>query len=93
MLGSQRALTAMIADVTNQAVAQQVDNHRQWVREQAAAVIATVAESRATWTVNHVRAQAQRVLRYANHPGGPDLVNRIVASRARRAQHRPDHPR
>ncbi len=37
-------------------------------------------QTRATWTVNHVRAQAQRALRYANHPGGPDLVNRIVAS-------------
>ncbi|ETA89979.1 hypothetical protein O984_24680 [Mycobacterium avium 05-4293] len=51
-----------------------------WIDEQAAAVIATVAERRATWTVNHVRAEAQRALRYANHPGGPELVNRIVAS-------------
>ncbi len=51
-----------------------------WVSEQAGAVIATVAGARATWTVNHVRAQAQRALRYANHPGGPDLVNRIVAA-------------
>ncbi|WP_231107593.1 AAA family ATPase, partial [Mycobacterium avium] len=41
-------------------------------------MIATVAERRATWTVNHVRAEAQRALRYANHPGGPELVNRIV---------------
>ncbi|WP_204806028.1 MobF family relaxase [Mycobacterium riyadhense] len=80
VLGSQRALTAMIADVTHQAVGQHVDISDQWVNEQAAAVIATVADNRATWTVNHVRAQAQRALRYANHPGGPDLVNRIVAS-------------
>ena len=80
VLGSQRALTAMIADVTGQAMGQQLDITDQWVHEQAAAVIATVAEYRATWTVNHVRAQAQRALRYANHPGGPDLVSRIVAS-------------
>ncbi|WP_054585781.1 MobF family relaxase, partial [Mycobacterium intracellulare] len=80
VLGSQRALTAMIANVTNQGLSQQVDITDGWVDEQAAAVIATVSANRATWTVNHVRAQAQRALRYANHPGGPDLVNRIVAS-------------
>lgn len=78
VLGSQRALTAMLADVTNQGRSQQVDITEKWVDEQAAAVIATVAERRATWTVNHVRAEAQRALRYANHPGGPELVNRIV---------------
>ncbi|HTX67158.1 MAG TPA: AAA family ATPase, partial [Opitutaceae bacterium] len=57
-----------------------VEITKKWVDEQAAAVIATVAQTRATWTVNHVRAQAQRALRYANHPGGPELVNRIVAT-------------
>ncbi|OBH30402.1 MobF family relaxase [Mycobacterium sp. E1319] len=80
VLGSQRALTAMLADVTNQGRSQRVDITQEWLDDQAAAVIATVSESRATWTVNHVRAQAQRALRYANHPGGPDLVNRIVAT-------------
>jgi len=80
VLGSQRALTAMIANATSQAVAQHVEITHTWISEQAAAVIATVAQTRATWTVNHVRAQAQRALRYANHPGGPELVNRIVAS-------------
>lgn len=80
VLGSQRALTAMIANVTDQAVAQQVEITDKWVNEQAGAVIATVARTRATWTVNHVRAQAQRALRYANHPGGPELINRIVVT-------------
>jgi len=80
VLGSQRALTAMIADATNQAVAQPVEITDEWTSEQAAAVIATVAQTRATWTVNHVRAQAQRALRYATHPAGPELVNRVVAS-------------
>ena len=80
VLGGQRALTAMLANVTNQSISQRVEITDQWVADQAAAVIATVAANRATWTVNHVRAQAQRALRYANHPGGPDLVNRIVAS-------------
>ena len=80
VLDSQRALTAMIANATGQALPQHLTLTDHWVEEQAAAVIATVAANRATWTVNHVRAQAQRALRYANHPGGPDLVNRIVAS-------------
>jgi conjugative relaxase-like TrwC/TraI family protein len=80
VLGSQRALTAMVADVTNQAVSQRVEITDKWVHEHAAAIIATVSESRATWTINHVRAEAQRELRYANHPGGPELVNRLVAS-------------
>ncbi|WP_269779757.1 MobF family relaxase [Mycobacterium intracellulare] len=80
VLGSQRALTAMIADVTNQGRTQHIPVSAAWVAEQAGTVIAIVAEARATWTVNHVRAEAQRALRYANHPGGPELVNRIVAS-------------
>ena len=93
VLGSQRALTAMIADVTNQAVAQQVAITDNWVGEQAAAVIATVAEARATWTVNHVRAEAQRVLRYADHPGGPRAGRPHRGGRSLRAQHRLDHTR
>ncbi|MGO9349428.1 MAG: MobF family relaxase [Mycobacterium sp.] len=80
VLGSQRALTKMIADITNQAVTQHVAITDAWVHEQAAAVIATVSEARATWMVNHVRAEAQRVLRYADHPGGPQVANRIVAA-------------
>uniref|UniRef100_UPI000AD9E1C5 hypothetical protein n=1 Tax=Mycobacterium avium TaxID=1764 RepID=UPI000AD9E1C5 len=42
VLGSQRALTAMLADVTNHGRSQQVDITEKWVDEQAAAVIATV---------------------------------------------------
>lgn len=80
VLGSQRALTDMIAAVTNQAVSQRVKITDKWVHEQAAAVIATVSEARATWTVNHVRAEAQRLLRYADHPGGPQAAQRIVAA-------------
>ena len=80
VVGSQRALTNMIAEITNTALAQHVAITDTWVHEQAAAVIATVAQARATWTVNHVRAEAQRVLRYADHPGGREVVNRIVAA-------------
>jgi len=80
VLGSQRALTNMVADVTNPGLAQQREITDTWVSDRAAAIIATVAQTRATWTVNHVRAEAQRTLRYANHPGGPELADRVVAS-------------
>jgi hypothetical protein len=58
VVGSQRALTKLIADITNAGLAQHVSITDEWVREQAAAVIATVAQTRATWTVNHVRRPA-----------------------------------
>ncbi|MGV7744763.1 hypothetical protein PJN29_30345, partial [Mycobacterium kansasii] len=45
--------------------------------------IDTVSEHRATWTINHVRAEAHRQLRYADHPGGPELVDRIVTAALR----------
>ncbi|OBK59449.1 exonuclease V subunit alpha [Mycobacterium gordonae] len=83
VLGSQRALSTMIAAVTNHAPAQQVSITETWVHQQAASVIDTVSEHRGTWTINHVRAEAQRQLRYADHPGGPELVNRIVTAALR----------
>ena len=42
--------------------------------------MANVAETRSTWQVNHIRAEAQRLLRYLDHPGGPEVVNRIVTT-------------
>ena len=93
VLGRQRALTDMIAAVTNQGIAQDLAITDKWVHEQAAAVIATVSDARATWTVNHVRAEAQRVLRYADHPGGPQAADPHRGGRPFAAQHRLDHPR
>ena len=43
-------------------------------------MLANVAETRSTWQVNHIRAEAQRLLRYLDHPGGPEVVNRIVTT-------------
>ncbi|OBJ89853.1 MobF family relaxase [Mycobacterium asiaticum] len=80
VLGSARAVADMVAEVTAPLPQHQVEITETWIAEQAAAVIATVAEHRATWTINHVRAEAQRRLRYANHPGGVDLVERITAA-------------
>jgi conjugative relaxase-like TrwC/TraI family protein len=79
VLGSQRALSDMVAQVTSRDPPMRAAITAEWINAQAAHVITRVAENRATWTINHVRAQAQRQLRYADHPGGIDLVNRIVA--------------
>ncbi|GLB85603.1 MULTISPECIES: MobF family relaxase [Mycobacterium] len=83
VLGSQRALSNMVAAVTNHAPAHHVPISDSWVHQQAAHVIDTVSEHRATWTINHVRAEAHRQLRYADHPGGPELVDRIVTAALR----------
>lgn len=79
VLGSQRALSNMVAAITNHSPPPQINVTDTWVHQQAARVIDTVSGHRATWTINHVRAEAQRQLRYADHPGGPELVDRIVA--------------
>ncbi|MCV7235988.1 MobF family relaxase [Mycobacterium branderi] len=80
VVGGQRELTAMIAEVTQQADRQRVAITDKWVYEQAAKVIATVSQTRANWQINHVRAEAQRLLRYTDHVGGPDVVDRIVSA-------------
>ena len=80
-LGSQRAVDVAIAAVLAPAVARQ---HRtvtaEWVDEQAAAVIARVSAARSTWSVNHVRAETQRALRYTDHHGDQTVAQRIVAA-------------
>lgn len=80
VLGSQRALSDMVAQVTSRYPTTRAAITVEWINAQAVQVITRVGEHRATWTINHVRAQAQRQLRYADHPGGTDLVNRIVAA-------------
>lgn len=81
VLGSQRKLSKLIADITgHHRGRQRVAITKKWVHEQAAAVIANVAETRSTWQINHIRAEAQRLLRYLDHPGGPEVINRIVTT-------------
>ena len=52
----------------------------EWVQQQAAAVIATVSAGRATWQINHVRAEVSRLLRYTDQPHTPALADRIVTT-------------
>lgn len=79
-LGDQRELTAIITRVTGRDPLARPAITDEWVNTQAAAVIDAVSQARATWTVNHMRAEAQRLARAADHPGGPELLNRITAA-------------
>ena len=46
----------------------------------SAIVIDTVSASRSTWRPHHVRAEAERQLRYANRAGDERAVDKIVAA-------------
>jgi conjugative relaxase-like TrwC/TraI family protein len=79
VIGSNRAVTDMITRATSAPLREQVEITAEWVDTAARQVLSTITESRATWQPNHIRAEAQRVLRYADHPGGPEVVDAIVS--------------
>lgn len=78
-LGSQHAVTAAISTALTPAARRQ---HQivtdEWVTEQAGAVIARVSAARSTWAINHVRAEAQRILRQTDHHGDQAVAQRII---------------
>jgi conjugative relaxase-like TrwC/TraI family protein len=79
ILGSRTALTDLTAGVTGHPLTRpQTSITPPWVDEQAAAIITTLAETRSTWQVNHVRAEAQRRLRYTAHHHDPGVVGQLV---------------
>ena len=81
VLGSYRDLDALIASLTGNALSRSVPTVTgEWVQQRAAAVIATVSAGRATWQINHVRAEVSRLLRYTNQPHTPALAERIVTT-------------
>lgn len=79
VLGSQHAIDHMISKVLAPAATRQ---HQlisdEWVHDQAAAVIGKVSAARATWGINHVRAETQRMLRYTDHVADQAVAGRII---------------
>jgi conjugative relaxase-like TrwC/TraI family protein len=79
ILGSQRQLARLITDVTSHtaprrspaSTSQRLDDH-------ARNIIATVARTRATWQVNHIRAEALRQLRHTDEHSDLAALDRIV---------------
>ncbi len=79
LIGSHRKLARLITDVTHRArPRRQPAITAEWVAEQADAVIHRVSHDRAEWGINHVRAEAQRVLRGTDRHGDPEILHRIV---------------
>ncbi|TPG33860.1 hypothetical protein EAH80_16340 [Mycobacterium hodleri] len=72
-------LERMLADVLAPRRAQKTpDITPEWVGSQAVAIIATVAETRATWQAHHVRAEALRVVRAEGVAHVAQLVERLT---------------
>jgi len=72
VLGGERALAAMVhQSVPGTRPDTGVTVTAQWVEATAAGVLARVSQSRATWQVDHVRAEAERATRCA----GVDLAS------------------
>ncbi|MBI2693017.1 MAG: relaxase domain-containing protein [Mycobacterium nebraskense] len=78
VLGGVRELTAMLGTVLS-TPAQQLDAvDDDWIEARAAKVIATVAQSRATWQRHHVFAEAQRLVRSSGHAADKTLADKIT---------------
>ncbi|MEX3646440.1 MobF family relaxase [Mycolicibacterium porcinum] len=79
VLGSHRELARLVTDVTGRSARRRpVAITGEWVTEQAEAVIKTVSHDRSTWGVNHVRAEAHRLLRQVGRQGDIEALDRIV---------------
>jgi conjugative relaxase-like TrwC/TraI family protein len=78
-LGSQRQLTRLITDITGHTAPRRtpaITTNR--LDEHARNVIDTVARTRATWQINHIRAEAARQLRHTDEHADLTTLNRIV---------------
>ena len=80
VLGGVREVDAMIAAVSSHTVIPLAVLDDNAVNRLAVATIERVSASRSTWRSHHVRAEAERQIRYAERAGDSDAVERIVAA-------------
>ncbi|MDO3013296.1 MobF family relaxase [Mycobacteroides abscessus subsp. abscessus] len=78
VLGSGRAVTKLITTVTGHGRHRTTKVNARWISEQAEAVIRTVSHHRATWQINHIRAEAQRRMRYTDHVADLAVADAVV---------------
>ncbi|CQD24670.1 exonuclease V subunit alpha [Mycobacterium lentiflavum] len=78
VLGDVRELTAMLGTVLAVPAPQIEAVDDEWIASHAAQVIATVAQSRATWQRHHVFAEAQRRVRGSGHAADQTLADKIT---------------
>jgi conjugative relaxase-like TrwC/TraI family protein len=78
-LGGHRQLARLITDITGHtAPRRRPAMTRRRIDDHARNVIDTVAQTRATWQVNHIRAEAARQLRHTDEHADTATLNRIV---------------
>lgn len=80
VLGGVRDVDAMIAAASCHDAIARTNLDSKAVDQLAAKVIETVSASRSTWRPHHVRAEAERQLRYADRADDWQAVDRIVAA-------------
>jgi hypothetical protein len=68
MLGGRGAVAAMVQSALTRPTETAAIADPHWVAQTASHVLAVMEESRSTWQMWHVRAEAQRQLRTANVP-------------------------
>ena len=78
VLGSGSAVTKLITTVTGHGRHRTTKVNAWWISEQAEAVIRTVSHHRATWQINHIRAEAQRRMRYTDHVADLAVADAVV---------------
>ncbi|WP_078358667.1 MobF family relaxase [Mycobacteroides chelonae] len=86
LLGSERALSNMIAAATHHTRKPAELVTDEWLDDKAAQVIAKISESRAQWQRTHVLAEARRVVRAEEQYADPNLAEKI-ADRALSIEH------
>ncbi len=81
VLGGTAAVDEMVSAVLRQQIPQRDAVTAEWVTTMAARAVATVAEHRATWQHNHIRAEAERQLRGTVEPGRwRGVVDQVVTT-------------
>ena len=80
VVGGVRELTAMLGGILSTPNLPLDATDDAWIAAHAAQVIATVAQSRATWQRHHVLAEAQRVVRGSGHAADTTLADKITTA-------------
>jgi conjugative relaxase-like TrwC/TraI family protein len=80
ILGSEHQLNRLIQDITGHPTLQRQPLTAEQIDAHTERVLTTVARSRATWQINHIRAEAARQLRHTDHHADHTTLERIVAT-------------
>jgi conjugative relaxase-like TrwC/TraI family protein len=77
-LGSQQSLSTLLVDVQAPAHRAEITITDEWIAEQARTVVDVVSQTRSSWQINHVFAEAQRRVRAAGAASDATLADIIT---------------